>query len=158
MLSRIVGESAARTIFDATQGPANVDGEFLEVLADHVHASRFGDGLPGLAAGQGFVLHDADLPACFPAAPSDDGLLLVRSALDAESRTLSVLWALARHALQSLPHGPVEAWSLTLAIGAPRNVLRDLRARGQLTPDHLAAVTGLPAWAAAWRLRHSATF
>lgn len=45
-----------------------------------------------------------------------------------------------------------DVWRLALALGAPRAVLRRLRAAGRCTALHVAAETGIPAWAAAWRL------
>lgn len=127
--------------------------DLLEALADHVHAARFGDGLEGLAAGQGLILLPIKAPPCFEGARSSDGVLMVRANLDAPARRLVILRELAAHVLARHSHTPQDVRALALAIGAPRAVLQRLRAEGRLLPHLVAAETGLPRWAAQARLR-----
>jgi hypothetical protein len=140
------------SLIEASRAPANLDGELVEALADHVHATRFGDGLDGLVVGQGLVLRYLDFPECLPGRVSSDGVLCVRAALDRESRTLVALRALAGHVLGRVPHAPADLWRLALAIGAPRSTVENLRRCGRLRADELAAETGLPLLAAGYRI------
>lgn len=130
--------------------------EVVEALADHAHAARLGPGAAGLAVGQGLTVLLVALPAGVAGACSADGVLTVRPARDPEAQEMATLHELAHRLLVGLDHTHVDVWRLALALGAPRAVLDDLARRGRLTALHLAAETGLPAWAAAWRLGFAA--
>lgn len=126
--------------------------EVIEALADHAHAARLGPGASGLATGQGLTVLLVALPRGVEGACSADGVLCVRPARDPDAQELVTLHELAHHLLTGLDHTHVDVWRLALALGAPRATLDDLARRGRLTALHIAAETGLPAWAAAWRL------
>ena len=80
------------------------------------------------------------------------GREVARRAWFPEARELAILHELAHRLLERLDHTHVDVWRLALALGAPRATLRRLRAQGRCSALHVAAETGIPAWAAAWRL------
>lgn len=86
--------------------------ERLEEIADRVHAARFGDGLAGLAAGQGLVVRLLDLPDWFPGAISTDGALVVRETRDPIENERATARLLAHHLLRAVPHGPADIEAL----------------------------------------------
>lgn len=126
--------------------------DVVEALADHAHARRLGDGATGLARGQELTVLVLLLPPVVDGLCAPEGTLLVRKTRFAEAQELTILHELAHRMLERLDHTHVDVWRLALALGAPRAVLQRLRARGRCTALHVAAETGLPAWAAAWRL------
>lgn len=126
--------------------------DVIEAIADHVHAGRLGSGAEGLARGQELTVAVIELPRVVDGVCAPDGTLLVRRQRWPEAQELAVLHELAHRMLERLDHTHVDVWRLALALGAPRSVLARLRAQGRCTALHVAAETGLPAWAAAWRL------
>lgn len=140
-------------LIEASKAPANLDGEFIEALADHVHATRFGDGPEGLAAGQGvLVFVDDDLPAGVRDVADDCTVSLPRVG-DASEQRLLILREAAAAVLGHVPRSSAsDVAHLTLALAAPRAVVERLCRDGRPGPVALAAETGLPAWAAGARL------
>jgi hypothetical protein len=126
--------------------------ELVEALADHAHAARLGPGAAGLAAGQELTVLVVALPPGLEGACAPDGTICVRPARDPDHQELVILHELAHRLLDTVHHTHVDVWRLALALGAPRATVEGLARRGRLTALHLAAETGLPAWAAAWRL------
>lgn len=161
--------SAARqtTWEDVLASPPTIDQAVLEGIAQHAFDARDGneddpdpaqrfarDSARGIAKGQGFeVAIDGGLPDGF------DGiallkylLVIVRPSRDGYTLTLRILHELAHLILERLgwrhTHGDV--WYLALAMAAPGSMLRELPAG--VDPLDLAALAGVPAWAASMRL------
>ncbi len=126
--------------------------DIVEAIADHVHARRLGPGAEGLAMGEGLTVLVVPLPVVVDGLLPPVDVLLVRRTWFPESRELAILHELAHRLLERLDHTHVDVWRLALALGAPRAVLQRLRAQGRCSALHVAAETGIPAWAAAWRL------
>lgn len=130
------------------RGPSFVDAALLEAIAEHAHAARFGEGVAGLAAGQGLTLaRVTDLPRGFGGLAVDD-VAVVQARRDGAEELLAALHEIAHALLARLDHSHADVWRLALALGAPQRV-----ARMHAAPLDLAASTGLPALAAELRLR-----
>lgn len=126
--------------------------DVVEAIAEHVHARRLGPGAEGLARGEGLSVLVLPIPAVVDGLQPPEDTLIVRKTRFPEASELTILHELAHRMLERLDHTHVDVWRLALALGAPRAVLRRLRAAGRCTALHVAAETGIPAWAAAWRL------
>lgn len=126
--------------------------DVVEAIAEHVHARRMGPGAEGLALGQQLTVIYETLPPSIEGFHTPSGVIVVRRQRHPEARELTILHEVAHRMLERLDHTHVDVWRLALALGAPRAVLRRLRAAGRCTALHVAAETGIPAWAAAWRL------
>lgn len=133
--------------------PPRVDVKLLEAFAECVEAQRDGDGPEGLARGQKV---DVETDAGFPEgldgiALVDDNLLIVRPSRDRATEWLRILHELAHWLLMKagLTHSHGDVWMLALALGAPGSMVRREQPEGGIA---LAAVSGLPAWAAFARL------
>lgn len=126
--------------------------DVVEAIADHAHAGRLGPGAEGLALGQQVTVICEALPPTIEGFHTPSGVIVVRRQRHPEARELTILHELAHRMLERLDHTHVDVWRLALALGAPRAVLRRLRAQGRCSALHVAAETGIPAWAAAWRL------
>lgn len=129
-----------------------VPAEVVEAIADHAHARRLGRGAEGLALGQGITVLVVPIPAMVDGLLPPVEVMVVRRTRFPEAREMTILHELAHRLLDRLDHTHVDVWRLALALGAPQSVLRRLRSVGRCTALHVAAETGLPAWAAAWRL------
>lgn len=129
--------------------PPAVDLHLLEAIATHVWDARKGPGVDGLAQGQGArVTRDDALPRPWRALLIDDEII-VRPCRDPSAACVAVAhelahWTATRAGL-SLAHPDV--WRLTLAILVPQQAL----ATGATVGD-IAAATGAPWWAAAYRV------
>ena len=133
--------------------PPRVDVKLIEAIAECVEEQRDGDGPEGLARGQKV---DVEYDAGFPEgrdgiALVDDDLLIVRPSRDRATEWLRILHELAHWLLQKagLTHSHGDVWMLALALGAPASMVRREQPACGIA---LAAVSGLPAWAAFARL------
>jgi hypothetical protein len=151
-----------QTIREEMQGdPPRIDRGTIEGLAEHAYdareadpAGRFHrDSARGIALGQGVeVATDGTLPlGCDGLAVLELLLVIVRPSTDSATEALRILHELAHLILQRLGwrHSHADVWILALAMGAPRSMLR---AQRQIDGVGLAALSRLPAWAAAERL------
>lgn len=148
---------AVQALDELRSGEARVDVAVLEALAEHPHALAPTAAVPELVAAAGLSLAPApDLPPGVEALLVPTGLVLARPRRDTARARLAVLHEVAHHLLgcAALVHTHADVWALTLALAAPRSVVRALLAGagGDVTPLHLAAATGMPAWAAEARL------
>lgn len=129
-----------------------MDDALLEGLADHADALRTSDDLEGLAEG-------LELGVVYDRLPSGVyglravGLVIVTCLRDPARRMIVGVHECAHDAMRSsrLSHCHADVWVLTLAMAAPRRMLEEHRASIG-GPVDLAAVAGIPWWAAALRL------
>lgn len=148
---------AAQALEELRGGQFVVDGALVEVLAAHVHELAASASLDELCAAAGCRWAFADLPEGQDGRLDPWGGVFVRRHRDPARTRLVVLhevahWVLGR---SGVAHAHADVWALTLALGAPREVLERLRREGRLDALSLAVDTGLPAWAAEARIARS---
>lgn len=147
--------------------PPRVDRATLESLAEAVYEARTADpagrfdrdSARGVALGQGVEVETSGrLP------DGVDGLailawavVIVRYSRDNATLALRILHELAHLVLERFGwrHSHADVWYLTLALAAPRSLLGSRHAANGNALD-LAALAGIPAWAAAARLSMAA--
>lgn len=128
---------------------AACDLDTLDAIAEHVWSERRGQGIEGLARGQGArVTHDHALPRPFRALLLDDEII-VRPCRDPAQVCAAIAHELAHYAAKraklSLAHPDV--WRLTLAILVPKSSMT-----GGASVGDVAAATGAPWWAVERRM------
>lgn len=146
--------------------PPRVDRATLEGLAEHAYEARKGDAARGIAAdsargialGQGAeVVIDSHFPDGVDGLSlMEAALLIVRYSRDNATLALRILHELAHLILDRLGwrYSHSDVWYLALAMAAPRSLL--MRQPANSNALDIAALAGIPAWAAATRLECAA--
>ncbi len=148
-------DSVALSALSALLTQPTIDPLAIEALARQAHDARVGLGIDGLAFGQGLVIERADdLPRGFRSLLLDARRIVVRRDRDPARERVAVAYSLAVAVSRGvgLTLSESDRWRLALALLAP---LHDLHGA---TPERLAAVTTIPRWAAAARLREASGF
>lgn len=134
-----------------------LDAWHIEAMADQVDAARRDDTAEGLAAGYGCAIVRADMPSGLYGVRVP-GMIFVRRTAPPEIAVVATLHELGHEVVRRhrVAHTHADVWALTLAMGAPLRVLREVRGYGAARVAELGRRTGLPAWACVARLEMGA--
>lgn len=134
-----------------------LDAWHIEAMADQVDGLRRDDTAEGLAAGYGCEVVRTGMTSGLYGVRVP-GMILVRWPAPPEIVVVTTLHELGHEVIRRhrVAHTHADVWALTLAMGAPLRVLREVRGHGAGRAAELGRRTGLPAWACAARLEMGA--